>query len=518
VRSQIDPAFSYGAGHARRRAVARRRRATAIGALVVLAAGAFGGYSLLRADEDGGRSGQAEGAGTAGPGTGDPRDSGTEGAGSAPAAQGEGSAGAGAAPVDNPIKHIVFIVKENRTFDNYFARYPGADGTTTGKTSDGRTVKLSVASDVLTPDLGHGFFDGIQGINGGKMDGFDTVVNGESLNGYSSFTRRGIPNYWAYADNFVLGDRMFSSMYGPTFPEHLYTVGAQAGRVVGNKLQTDSEGGYCGDPRETVYRFIKLQEKERKAVMAAEERVDIDTIGDYWEEVAACFNFEVLPDKLDKKGISWRYYADAGSWMNALLAIEHIYNSPHWGREVVSEEKLPGDIEAERLRRISWVVPGPGFNEHPGGPSVCMGENWTVETVNSIMRSKYWKNTAIFITWDDSGGFYDHVPPPHYDEMGLGPRVPLLIISPWAKEGYVDSTTYEFSSVVKFMEETVGVGCMTARDCGADNMMGAFDFEQTPDFNDRKLILKERDCTGLPAITEEAYRKHGSDAFVALGD
>ena len=117
-----------------------------------------------------------------------------------------------------PIKHVVYIIKENRTFDNYFARYPGADGARTGRTSDGRTVPLTVAPDVLLGDLGHEFMDGVKAVNGGRMDGFDLVSNGEGLAGYSSFTRAGIPAYWAYADNFVLGDRMFSSMYGPTFP------------------------------------------------------------------------------------------------------------------------------------------------------------------------------------------------------------------------------------------------------------------------------------------------------------
>jgi phospholipase C len=307
-------------------------------------------------------------------------------------------------------------------------------------------------------------------------------------------------------------------MYGPTFPAHLYTMAAQAGRATGNKLEVNAEGGYCGDPGETVYRFTKLSREETRTVMRAEEQADTGTIGDYWERVRACFDFEVLPDQLNREGISWRYYVDDGSWMNALLAIKHMYNSKYWEKNVIPEEELLGDIRRERLRRVSWVVPGPGFNEHPGGPSVCMGENWTVEHINAIMRSKYWKNTAIFITWDDFGGFYDHVPPPHYDVMGLGPRVPMLIISPWTKEGYIDKTVYEFSSVVKFMETVHGLECMTHRDCQASNMLNAFDFEQEPDFREDRLILRERDCTGLPARIAKEYDEHGSNAFYALGD
>jgi phospholipase C len=418
----------------------------------------------------------------------------------------------------NPIKHVVFIVKENRTFDHYFGRYPGADGATHGLTSTSDRVPLTPAPDVLIPGPGHKFISGLRAINGGRMNGFDLVDPGDDLDSYTSFRRRGIPNYWAYADEFVLGDRTFSSIYGPTFPEHLYTVGAQSGRIVDNKIETAGEGGYCNDAEERVWRFEKLSDRERKVVYRAERLVDEETLRSFWQQVWPCLDFEVLPDQLNERKISWRYYADDNSWMNALGAIRHIRYSRYWGPNVVPEEKLSGDIENERLARISWVVPGPGYNEHPGGPSVCMGENWTVRTINKIMRSKYWKNIAIFITWDDFGGFYDHVPPPQYDIMGLGPRVPLLVISPWAKQGYIDSTEYEFSSVLTFMETTFDLDCMTARDCNASPVLNAFDFSQRVAPQKRKLILEERDCTGLPEKVAAAYDRHGSDAFRALGD
>jgi phospholipase C len=415
---------------------------------------------------------------------------------------------------DIPIKHIVYIIKENRTYDNYFGRYPRGDGATTGQTSDGRTIELSVATDVLEPDLGHSFLDGVESINGGRMNGFDLVQNGESLNGYSAFEREGIPNYWAYADNFVLGDRMFSSMYGPTLPEHLYTIGAQAAGVVGNKLEVDAPGGYCADAGETVYAFRHLSQEERRIVMAAEQKSDREKIAEYWERVRACFNFKTMPDMLNNHGLSWRYYDEDGSWFNAILAIDHLYNSKYWGPNVVPQTEFIPDVQEGDLARVTWLIPGEGNNEHPGGPSVCVGENWTVEVVNAIMQSKYWKNTAIFLTWDDFGGFYDHVVPPHIDEMGLGPRPPLLIISPWAKEGYVDSTTYEFSSVLKFIETVYNLPSLTHRDRAASDMLNAFDFSQEVKPKDRKLILEQRDCTGLPAIGAHVPEKD----FHALGD
>jgi phospholipase C len=427
---------------------------------------------------------------------------------------------------DTPIEHVVYIIKENRTFDNYFARYPGVDGATSGKTSSGETVALSVAPDVLLGDLGHEFFDGVRGINGGLMDGFDRVSNGDGLAGYSSFTRAGIPAYWAYADHFVVGDRMFSAMYGPTFPEHLYTVGAQAARVTGNKydrgLYVPNENGkrgvYCSDPGEKVYRFRTLGRSERKEIMDAEEAADTDRIDDFYESVKPCFDFKVMPDLLNKRGISWRYYAGYGDWRNALHAIEHIRYSKYWQHNVLSPLRSIRDIKHGQLAQVTWVTPPVGFNEHPGGPSVCMGENWTVRYVNAVMRSKYWKSTAILITWDDFGGFYDHVPPPHYDVMGLGPRVPLLVISPWARSGYVDHTTYELSSPLTFIEAVFGLPSLTRRDRSSDDMFGAFDFRRPARARGRKLIRTERDCRGLPAESSAQYERSGARAFAALGD
>jgi phospholipase C len=175
-------------------------------------------------------------------------------------------------------------------------------------------------------------------------------------------------------------------------------------------------------------------------------------------------------------------------------------------------------VRAERLREVSWVIPPTGFNDHPGaGTSVCKSENWAVEYINAIMRSRYWKNTAIFMTWDDFGGFYDHVPPPHYDVMGLGPRVPMLIISPYAKKGYVDHTTYELSSVVRFIEDVFDLGRLSERDRRSSNMFGAFDFGRRVEAATRRLVLELRACTGLPVDSTSSYRK-GWRAFWAAQD
>ena len=144
---------------------------------------------------------------------------------------------------------MIFLVKENHTFDNYFGKYPGADGATRGKTlqcdqgnTPGPTVKLTPAPYIYPHDLGHAFVPGLTAIDGGRMDGFNCVPLGDDMTGYTQFSRKTLPAYWALADRFVLADHFFTSMYGPTFPEHLYTVAAQSYGIVDNKSSTDHPG------------------------------------------------------------------------------------------------------------------------------------------------------------------------------------------------------------------------------------------------------------------------------------
>ncbi len=422
----------------------------------------------------------------------------------------------------NPIRHVVFIVKENRTFNNYFATYPGATGATEGGTvrcdedgcADGPTVRLRRAPDVQPHDLTHCFRCGLAAVNGGKMNGFNRMngpvpvsgekaaLFGQDLTGYTYFTRRGIPNYWAYADRFVLADRFFTSMYGPTLPEHLYVVAAQSLEIVDNKTSADTPGNYCDDPSEHSLKFRRgLTERDLREIMRLEEEIlesgeNWYRLGQYWERIRLCFDIKVLPDLLERRGISWKYYATENSWMNAMQAIRHVRYGPMW-RKVQHPDTFLEDVERGRLPRVSWLIPPEPYNEHPGaGKSVCAGENWTVQHVNAIMQSKYWRSTVIVIVWDDFGGFFDPVPPPHVDIMGFGPRTPALIISPYTRQGegpdggYVDSTTYEFSSVLRFIEVLFGLPPMTERDAVADPLSGALDFEN-PRFD--RLILEPRD-------------------------
>jgi phospholipase C len=419
------------------------------------------------------------------------------GATGAPSGGGSGSpSGPGtspsATPPENPIKHVIFIVKENRSYDNYFGRYPGAEGATTGKTLEGKTVQLKVAKDVQPRDLNHSFQSGVIAIDGGRMDGFNHIGNGQYLNGYEAFTREGMPNYWAYADRFVLSDHFWTSMYGPTFPEHLYVIAATSDLIVGNKNTIDHPHSYCDDPTESAPAFQHgLSKKVLKQIMADEEKVPRDPeafgrVTKYWENVRACIEIDTLPDELEKAGVGWKYYARPDQWQNAMQAVKHIRFGPLW-KKVVDPDTFITDVNKHKLPAVSWLIPPEGLNEHPGnGVSVCAGENWSVQHINAIMRSEYWKSSLIVLVWDDYGGFYDHLPPPHYDIMGLGPRTPALIISPWTRQGdnpaggYVDSTDYEFSSVLRFIEDRWNLDTLTDRDARADPLTGALDFTKPP--------------------------------------
>ena len=433
------------------------------------------------------------------------------------------------APKDWPIEHVVFLIKENRTFDHYYGTYPGAEGVTAGFTMkrdaegewvDGPERDLEVAPYIQPHDITHGFASGLYSINGGKMNGFNIIGEGGDFSGYVQHSRDTIPNYWKLADRFVLADRFFTSMYGPTFPEHLYTVAAQSNGVVDNKTNADTEGNYCDDPLEYTKRFPleDLTGDQLSRIMDLEDGITeripdrLFEIASYWEDSRTCFDIPVLPDRLEKKGISWKYYGKPDQWMNGLQAIDHIWNGP-LRTKIQDPDQILTDLANDELPAVSWLIPPEGSsNEHPGaGTNVCIGENWTVERLNAIFESDAWATTVVVIVWDDFGGFYDHVPPPHLDTMGLGPRTPGLIISPYSTPGdnrdggSIDSTVYEFSSVLAFIEKRFNLRPLTERDANADPLSGALDFTQEPrlDVPD----LEGRDCEA--ALEDSASRWEG---------
>lgn len=374
-----------------------------------------------------------------------------------------GGGGGGGGSLSN-IRHIVFMVKENRSFDQYFGLFPGANGATSGKISTGQTIALSPATDTMPYDLGHSWHDAHVAINGGLMNQFDLVLNGNKNGqylGYTQFAQTDIPNYWTYAQKFTLSDNMFSSLTGPSFPNHLYTVAATSGGVINNPVGVQGSSWGCDAD--------------------AGEVVDVmDQSGNVTQQ-PPCFDFQTLADSLQNAGVSWKYYApgqgQSGYIWSTLDAIKHIREGSLWDSNVVPDTQFISDAQSGTLPAVSWLVTGSGQSDHPPN-SVCQGENWTVQQINAAMQGPLWNSTAIFLTWDDFGGFYDHVPPPAADQFGLGPRVPLIIISPYAKPGNIAHTQYEFSSFLAFVETRFQLASLGGRDTTANNMLDSFDFNQ----------------------------------------
>ncbi len=377
------------------------------------------------------------------------------------------------------IQHIIFIIKENRSFDNYFGQYPGADGATSGILSTGQTIPLEHTPDQVV-DIGHDWTSALTAMDNGAMDQFDLILYGNvngSLMSYSQLTQQDIPNYYTYAQNFVLSDHTFSSLHGESFPNHLYTIAATSGGVFTVPLALGSQqAAYnwgCDLPSDYAVRVM-------------------DDEGDVSESFP-CFDFQTLADSLENAGISWKYYAPPqgtqGYQFSTYDAINHIRNSPLWEEDVVPDTQFATDAASGNLPAVSWLVTGPN-SEHPPN-STCQGENWTVQQLNALMQGPDWSTSAVFLTWDDFGGFYDHMPVPTVDEFGLGPRVPMLIISPYAQAGYISHTQYEFSSVLKFIEERFGLPALSDRDANANDTTDSFNFNQSPI---APLVLNAQTC------------------------
>jgi len=381
------------------------------------------------------------------------------------------------------IQHIVYIIKENRSFDNMFGAYPDADGATSGYISTGELVELGRSPDRTNRDPGHGWPDAHTAIDGGRMDRFDLVelgnVNGDLLS-MTQFQGVDIPNYWRYAEAFALSDHMFGSIAAESFPNHLYAVASTSGGAIGNP---NALKWGCDAPEAT--------------------RVELMAPNGAISNVFPCFEFQTVADRLETDGVPWKFYAPVpgqiGYIWSTLNAIGHIRNSPLWNSRVVPTEQFLADAADGTLPAVSWLVPDFGVSDHPtrqipGGPpsvSMCEGENWTVQYINAIMQSSDWPTTAILLVWDDFGGFYDHVVPPVVDSYGLGIRVPFIVISPFVKEGMVSHTVYEPASILQFIEARHRLKALTNRDVEANSLLDMFDFSQSPA---PPLVLPLRDC------------------------
>jgi phospholipase C len=361
----------------------------------------------------------------------------------------------------SPIEHIVVIMQENRSFDNLFNGFPGADTVQNGLNKT-ELIPLKPVSIADSRDLDHSHRRWWIDWDHGSMDGFAQDGADSSTLPYSYVPRNEVEPYWTMASEYTLGDRMFQSNTGPSFVAHQYLIAAQSADVAENP--TGGIWGCDAKPDSTAAR--------------------IGPQGSELPGVYPCFDYKTVADLLDDRGITWRYYAPAPTdgfyILSAYQAIRHIRFSPDWHDNVISpQNKVLVDIAAGQLAQVTWIVPDFAHSDHPGSGST-EGPDWVAAIVNAIGNSRFWDSTAIFITWDDWGGWYDHVVPPEVDKMGPGFRVPLLVVSPYARHGYVSHQFHEASGFGTFIEENFGLPSLGARDALSDDFADCFDYQQTP--------------------------------------
>lgn len=375
------------------------------------------------------------------------------------------------------VQHIVVIVQENRSFDNLFYGFPGANTATVAQLSNGSTLALQPLPFESGYDLGHGMQDFLTDWNSGKMNGFDIdggpnaecygpigscpasiPVNAE----FSYVEHSETAPYFAMASNYVLADNFFTSQIDSSYDAHLFLVAAKS-HIVNNP--TNFPWG-CDAPSGTTV-----------STMLPNRIVG--------PGIFPCYDDATLGDELDAKGLDWRFYApaiggDLGEIWSSYDSYSKIRYGSDWTSKVVSPEtQVLTDVERGYLAPVTWVVPDLANSDHPGNGSAT-GPSWVTSIVNTIGQSPFWNSTAIIIYWDDWGGFYDHVPPPQLDTWGLGVRVPMMVISPYAKRGYISHVQYESTSVAKFIESIFGLPTLGVADARANNLDDCFDFTQQP--------------------------------------
>jgi phospholipase C len=366
------------------------------------------------------------------------------------------------------IRHVIIVMQENRSFDDLFNGFPGADTVRSGLTSDGKRVALQSIPLTAPYDIGHDKPSHDVALDGGKMDGFDKEVVGGSTRGYHHPQYGFVPHaetkpYFAIGNQYVVADRMFTSHVDASFVSHQYIIAGQAQESV--DLPTGSWGCYGGSGD-----YVQTLDPQT---------------GGYGNEQVPCFDYPTLAQRLDRAGLSWRFYAagadDVGSIWSAYQAIQYVVDLREWATDVINPpSQILDDVANGELANVTWVTPTWATSDH-GGAGTTQGPGWIASIVNAVGRSKFWDSTAIFVMWDEWGGWYDHVVPPVVDYDGLGFRVPLLIVSPYAKKGFVSHTQFEHGSILRFVEDDFGLQPMAASDARAnDPAADCFEFGRKP--------------------------------------
>lgn len=402
---------------------------------------------------------------------------------------------------NSPVSHVVIIFQENRTPDNLFQDSVlisrGADIAQSGVDSHGHIIALSPVPLANKYDLSHAHSAFVDMYDDGKMDGADripiTCIDGLKLCSPIPNPQFGyvppaeVMPYFSLAEQYTFGDRMFQTNEGPSYPAHQFIIAGTSAPdtrstlFVGENPATVNDTGCAAPPSQRV--------------------AMIDQNGTEDIYMFPCFEHPTLIDSLDNRGGTWRYYSPVpgGIW-TAPNSIRHLCepqvkadhyftcDTLEWNRNVVlSATQVLTDIGNGDLANVTWVIPS-GLSSDHAAANDGSGPSWVAQVVNAIGNSRFWDSTAVFITWDDWGGWYDHVPPPKVlkdcSDWGCGYvygfRVPLIVVSPYAKPAYISHVQHDFGSILRYIEENFGLEPLGYADAYADNLSDCFNYQQPP--------------------------------------
>jgi phospholipase C len=403
--------------------------------------------------------------------------------------------------------HIVIVVQENRTPDNLFGSNPnfeaGVDIATTGINSARANVPLSSVALADCYDLGHSHASFEAAYNKGAMNGSDKVgatLSSGCLPGpnpefrYVDNSSGTVQPYFDLATQYGFANRMFQTNQGPSFPAHQFLISGTSAPTTDSNLfaAENPKGGVGAGCTSGPNAYVLFIDPE-----------GVESSTGY-----PCFDHPTLVDLLEPAGLTWRYYAvPANSWVwNAPLAMSALCNAQvmkngalactgsEWANVTMNSATVLTDIKNCNLANVAWITPTGQNSDHPGG-NTGGGPSWVASIVNAIGTSScaYWQNTAILITWDDWGGWYDHVPPPQIGQANgwgasyvYGFRVPLLVVSAYTPAGYVSNANHDFGSLLRFVETNFGLGLIgpgTWADSYADDLQEFFPLASPNAFN-----------------------------------
>jgi phospholipase C len=379
-------------------------------------------------------------------------------------------------PHSTHLQHVVTVMMENRVYDNYFGTYCLVVGPYCSSTGNGLPTGLCVANDPLnpasgctkpyalsaaqlniTPDINHDWVSGITAWDKGAMDGFYKAEARGSLP-FGHYDQSTIPIYWDMAEQYATGDNMFAANLSYSLPNHWYLIAGQAPNIT---------------------QYSKLHNATDQA-----------------EYLQQADNTSTVQDILNHSSVSWKYYDSnltsrsvavstvaytgpnsAYDYWNPMAARNESY-APWFSSHFVPRSSFLTDAANGTLPNISWVIPTKNASDHPGF-NETLGQSWLAQLIDAVELSPEWSSTAIFVVWDDYGGWYDHVAPPRVMTKLLSFRSPFLVISPFAKENYIGHDFEDFFSLLHFVEWQFNLGCATPLDCNAPAPLDFFDFNQT---------------------------------------